>query len=303
MDAVVDLPRLTPLTRRPGVVICRSADGREYVRILARGSGAPGTVGPTTRMYAASLAKQVIGILVAQQCASGVLSPRDPVHELLPQWPSWAHDVTVSHLLHHTSGLPPLDHRAARWSNTDVLAALRGSPGMVSEPGSGFAYSNIGYICLAEIVALVSRIPVHAVAYGLFDVLGMSSSTLDDRERAIPHHTTPPRTVGDGGFWTSAEDLLRWNDAMNSRVLGESIHRYAETPGRLNDGSLLDYAWGVRVLGTDRRRIISHGGAWPTWTAKSVRRPDAGTSVVLLSASDETDATTDLCLTLLDRLG
>lgn len=302
MAEVVELPRLAPLMRHPGVVACRSADGRLYVRAFGRGGGTSAVL-PGTRMYAASLAKQVIGILIAQQCAHGALAPGLLVRDLLPEWPSWAHGVTVAHLLHHTSGLPPLEPRPDVWSNTEVLTALKGAPGAVARPGVSFAYSNIGFICLAEILTQVCHRPVSVLASDLFADLGMSSSTLAPSDRVTPDHIAPPRTLGDGGFWTSAVDLLRWNDAMNSRALGEIVHQHAETCGHLDDGTQLDYAWGVRVLGTDRRRVVSHGGSWPTWTAKCVRRPDVGSSVALLSASDETDAATDLCLTLLDRLG
>lgn len=254
-------------------------------------------------MYAASLAKQVIGILIAQQCARGALAPAVLVRDLLPEWPSWGHGVTVTHLLHHTSGLPPLEPRSDAWSNTEVLTALRGAPGAVAPPGVTFSYSNIGFICLAEILTQICHRPVSVLASDLFAELGMWSSTLDLNDHVTPDHIPPPRTLGDGGFWTTAVDLLRWNDAMNTQVLGEIVHQYTETRGELDDGTLLDYAWGIRVLGKDRRRIISHGGSWPTWTAKCVRRPEVRTSVALLSSSDEADAATDLCLTLLDRLG
>lgn len=253
MADITGLPRLASLIRSPGVVACRSADGRTLSRTFGHSDAVTSPVLPDSQMYGASLSKQVTGILVAQQCAQGALSPEAHVRDLLPEWPSWARDVTVAHLLHHMSGLPRLAHRSETWSNADVLAALREASGMATRPGSTFAYDNNGYVCLAEILSAVSRRPIQLLASELFTELGMSTSVLGSARHHPSGHVPPPRTVGDGG--------------------------------------------------TGRRRIISHGGSWPTWTAKSVRRPGVSTSVVLLSASDEADAATDLCLLVLDRLG
>ena len=56
-----------------------------------------------------------------------------------------------------------------------------------------------------------------------------------------------------------------------------------ETVGRLNDGSALDYAWGVRFTSTTVGRQVSHGGSWAGWLAKTVRFPHQGVAVAVLS--------------------
>ena len=112
----------------------------------------------------------------------------------------------------------------------------------------------------------------------------------------------PPGTVGDGGLWLSARDLDLWNAAMNRRALGSAVHALAEQTGRLDDGTSLDYAWGIRVFQRAGRRTISHGGSWPTWSAKAIRQPDHGVSVAILSTTDDAEAVTAAALALADEL-
>jgi hypothetical protein len=69
-------------------------------------------------------------------------------------------------------------------------------------------------------------------------------------------------------------DLLRWNDALLEDRLG--ITTTVHSPGALADGTLLDYAWGVRVSHESGTRIESHGGSWEGSTAKLVRLPELG---------------------------
>jgi len=99
----------------------------------------------------------------------------------------------------------------------------------------------------------------------------------------LPESSRPPAalSLGDGGLWTTVRDLLRWNDAL--RVDRFGISDVLHTTGRLDDGSPLDYAWGVRVIDRGSDRIQSHGGSWGETAAKLVRLPDRGASLASLA--------------------
>ncbi len=112
----------------------------------------------------------------------------------------------------------------------------------------------------------------------------------------------PPGTVGDGGWWTTVADLLRWLRAMNARALGDGVAQIMETPGRLDDGTPLSYAWGVTVSTRAGGRTFTHGGNWPGWSAKTVRQPGRGTAVAVLSCSGDVDRVSGTALALADRL-
>jgi len=89
---------------------------------------------------------------------------------------------------------------------------------------------------------------------------------------------------------------------MNGLALGSAVHALAEEPGELDDGSPLDYAWGVRIFEHAGRRTVSHGGSWPTWSAKTIRQPDVGVSVAILTTSEDAETVTAFALALADRL-
>ena len=160
-------------------------------------------------------------------------------------------------------------------------ATASGAPGFVCSgrlpagEAVAFQYSNTGYVCLAEIVRRIGGAALGDLArHRVFGPLGMTGSRLGGPPAARhPGLPAPPGTVGDGGWWTTAADLLRWLRAMNARTLGEEVTRILETPGRLDDGTPLSYAWGVAVSIRAGGVTFTHGGNWPGWSAKTVRQP------------------------------
>jgi CubicO group peptidase (beta-lactamase class C family) len=301
-EAVSGILRSNQLDRSPGALTACASDGAGIV-VCFGGPDAAGLVTSSTVMYAASLAKQVIGLLLSQHVESGDLDPEQALSHYVEGLPGWADDVRVRHLVHHTAGLPPVQDLSLTSGNEGVLRSLADSSGPTTRPGATYAYSNVGYVCLAEVLTRVGGQPVEELAQrALFGPLGMASTALARSGPVRTGHAPPPATLGDGGLWTTAEDLLRWNDAMNSERFGHAVHARCETPGTLDDGTPLDYAWGVRVLRLRGRRTLSHGGSWPTWSAKAVRQPEQQTSVAILSASDDADAVTNSALAVIEEL-
>jgi CubicO group peptidase (beta-lactamase class C family) len=201
-----------------------------------------------------------------------------------------------------TVGLPATEER--HLDNPLVLHALRRLPAPDRPPGKAFVYSNTGYVVLAELLRVITGTSLPDLARTqLFTPLRMSASRLSTTpERAVPEETWPPRTLGDGGLWTSASDLLTWLDDLNHHRLGAELSRLVQTPGRLDDGTPLEYAWGITarpdLLGTS----YSHGGNWPGWSAKTIRRPATGTAVALLTTSDDVQAVSQAAVAVHDRL-
>jgi hypothetical protein len=60
----------------------------------------------------------------------------------------------------------------------------------------------------------------------------------------------------------------------------------------------VDYAWGVRVTPAPYGRVITHGGSWPGWLAKTVRVPERQVAVAILSVGAEERAVSDTGLRL-----
>ena len=166
----------------------------------------------------------------------------------------------------------------------------------MSAPGTEHRYSNAGYVCLGLVLERTAGQGLAELAQErLFTPLGMAGSRFWSGPVAHPPGAVPldeafpaPLSLGDGGLWSSAADLLRWNLALSRDELGVST--LVQTPGHLDDGTPLEYAWGVGVREHAGRRVYRHGGRWAGLCAQLVRAPRSGALVVLALDDDENRA-------------
>jgi CubicO group peptidase (beta-lactamase class C family) len=140
---------------------------RQGQRLYGRGWGLAdherGTVfTPDTPSDGGSLAKTFTAAGLWWLAQEGRVSMTQPVRELVPAYP---HDgVTVAHLLAHSAGLAPgyesfdRDFQPGEVRTTEALLALAGraAPAPTFAPGTGFAYSDLGYDAAALVIERVS---------------------------------------------------------------------------------------------------------------------------------------------------
>ena len=146
----------------------------ERGRVLWQGQAGLGVLQPATPITAettfhiGSVSKQFTALAAALLAEDGRLSLDDTVAEHLDGYPDWAEQVTLSQLIHHTSGIPEviklmslrgteLDTKASR---EDLLEAIREVKTLDFEPGSQWAYSNSNYLLLGLIVEQTSGRPL-----------------------------------------------------------------------------------------------------------------------------------------------
>ncbi len=282
---------------------------RGVSEVVCRGGYAGTRVHPASEFYGASVTKQMLGILLARAVIDGALQPIDRVSRWLPELSAQTGFVQVQHLIHHTSGLADVVEFSDGdpSSNTDVIERFqRFRPTARAAPGTRYSYNNTGYVLLAECLSRSLDRPIaDLAATTLFGPLTMNHTRLGGPPVEVPGCRNPPGTIGDGGLWVSIDDLLRWLEACNARAFGAEVHRLAETTTQLTDGSPVDYAWGVRITPTSHGRVVSHGGSWSTWQAKTVRIPERSIAVAVLgvgaTASSVSDAGTGLATALAAR--
>lgn len=201
--------------------------------------------------------------------------------------------VTLRHLLHHTSGVPDymaLAKRHGTLATTDLVDTrtvldllTRHRPPLAFRPGHRFAYSNTGYVLLADVVARVSGQPFGAfLAQHVFGPLGMTDSAVVTRRsadsparrvygfrRAWGVFGGPRRphdlgvwdgVVGDGGVYASAHDLWVWHHALASgRLVRPEAYAEAYRSGTLADGTATGYGFGWLV---QEGVSAEHAGGW-----------------------------------------
>jgi len=285
--------------------------GRTPVFVAQGLSGAGQRVSPVTLAYAASLSKQITAACAAILVREANLDMDTTLKSWLPELPAWAHTIRLRNLLYHTAALPDDEVDSTLGSTADrttpaVLAALSQIPVLTSRPGTTYTYSNAGYICLAAVVERAAGESLDAFAESrIFAPLGMSSTCYWPGPAPAPPGATPlgaphpaPLSLGDGGVWSTAQDLLRWAQALNVDELG--ISRLMETPGSLDDGTPVDYAWGMGIRSHGGYRVYRHGGGWPSLRALLARVPELNVSLVVMALADDSERRVDLAATMLD---
>jgi CubicO group peptidase (beta-lactamase class C family) len=269
----------------------------------------------TTLIYAASLSKQMTAACAALLVQRGVLDMDAALSHWLPELPAWADTVRLRHLVYHTAALPDAGIDAAMTTAGDIDRSTQGVidtlsrfPTLDREPGTDYVYSGAGYVCLAVVVQRAAGQPLPDFARRhLFGPLKMADTCYWPGPGPAPPRAAPlacahpaPLSLGDGGVWSTAEDLLRWSQALNTDQLG--ISGLLQTQGRLDDGTLLDYAWGVGVRSHAGHRVYRHGGGWPGVRALLARVPDLDLSLVTVALADDTERRVPLTDSLLDLL-
>ncbi|CAN5761825.1 hypothetical protein BH23GEM3_BH23GEM3_00650 [soil metagenome] len=263
---------------------------------------------PRTAFYAASVSKQFAAASIGLLVLRGQLSLDADVRDLVPEVPDYGTPITVRHLLHHTSGLR--DYLSlqpiAGWpedmllTEGDFLALVGRQKGLNFVPGTRYLYSNTGYVLLSLIVRKISGLSLREfAAKELFTPLGMTSTVFrDDHTTPVPRRATAyePRAdggvrtripgfdvVGDGGLFTTVEDLAKWNPvALEVALDAPGLSAFMVTPGRLASGDTLDYAMGLSFDTYRGLPIVRHGGRYGGYRAEFTVVPSADVTIAIL---------------------
>lgn len=105
-----------------------------------------GTAAPTTRFNVFSATKALIGGVVWQLIGEGRLSTGTRAIELIPGFgtrgrtPEWMAEVTLEHLLTHTSGFPYAPLGPPKWHSREQRLEVFSRWFANAEPGSSFVY-------------------------------------------------------------------------------------------------------------------------------------------------------------------
>jgi hypothetical protein len=189
------------------------------------------------------------------------------------------------------------------YSDEEVIEMLARQKGLNFKPGEEFLYSNTGYYLLGVIVKRVSGLSLRQFAKeNIFKPLGMVHTHFhDDHTEVVQHRAmgysprqgsgfridmTTQDLVGDGGVFTSIEDLFLWDQNMYHNRLGRGdaeLIRQVLTPGKLNNGEELNYAFGLEVGDYRGLKMVSHSGGYVGFRAEMIRFPEQRVSVICLA--------------------
>ena len=146
-------------------------------------------VSSTDKHYLASVTKPMTAEIVLQLAASGSFNLSDRISAHLEHLPGYMNEITVDHLLNHTSGIPDyyeyLDWAAPQIDNEYVLQLLTDNvDSLAFRPGSEFGYSNANYILLAMLIEKVTQQSyAHVMEQEIFDKYNMRHAHVSFDER------------------------------------------------------------------------------------------------------------------------
>lgn len=285
----------------PGVSLA-VVRGGDVVHVAGHGwsdieRGEPAT--PQTIYYLASLSKAQTGMGAAVLAVEGSLDLDDPLTRYFPnlRFPpplAPAESTTVRDLLSHSprflnSGVNFYTTFVGRYADDDLVRVLSD----YSSPNDGFAYSNMSYALVSEVLERAGGGAWQDVlATTVFGPLGMESTTayasrLPVRGVATPYIRTergyepqPPlktdgKITGAGGFFSTAEDLARYVLAnLNGgrvdgrQVLPAAAVREAQRPqatlsARFFEFDRRAYGLGLYIADYDGDTLIHHFGGIP----------------------------------------
>jgi len=261
---------------------------------------------PQSRVYMASVSKQVTAMALLLLAEDGRLKLDDPVRKFIPELPPYTEKITIAQLLNHTSGLRDYfilgalsgfgqDHV---YTEDDVLNLLSRQGGLNFEPGSEFLYSNSGYVLASIIVKRVSGKRLDDFARErIFAPLGMDSSRFQhDHTAPIPEKASgyAPRgegwaeansyldVTGDGGLYSTVSDMLKWLSNLDQGAVGARAVSLMRASARLNDGSSSGYGMGLSTAGYRGLEVVEHGGALAGYRTEDWWFPKQKLGVVVL---------------------
>ena len=287
-------------THAAGIVAAVLRTGRDPVVVVDGVSNAARRtpLGRDALLAVGSITKELTAAAVMQLVEAGRLSLDDSVQRWLPAFESDGRRVTVRELLTHTSGL----HGSLR---PDTNGAIQ-RPVFDFTPGSGWAYSNAGYLLLGRIVERASGMSWgEYVRTRLAPRAGlrrtMPGTTALDRlagEVADGHRVLGgapvPIARGDldapftaGGLYATAKDVARWADALvHGRVVAPATYALMTSSTRLRDGLVVPYGLGVMLSALGEHAEHMHEGDIAGFSAGVASYPDASLTVAVLSNTE-----------------
>ena len=254
-----------------------------------------------TKFRIGSITKQFTAACILLLEERGKLKIDDRIKQHYPDAPTAWDDITLHHLLTHTSGIPNLTNdpdfqRRKRFATAldNTIAAFREKP-LDFKPGERMSYSNSGYLLLGFVIEKLSGLTyAQFVQQNVFTPLGMKDSGYDSDveviERRADGYSAANGTFKNadyvnmsiphaaGALYATTEDLLKWNRGLyGNKVLDAASLRKMTTPFKEN------YALGLYVGEEGGRKFFQHTGGIEGFNAILTYYPDSLVTIVVLS--------------------
>lgn len=239
-----------------------------------------------------SISKQITAVLILRALDQGNLNLETPIRAYLPDLKQkWADTVTIHHLLNHTSGIVDIDSALA------------------FPVGTQFAYSNLGYKLLGDILEKTSGKTLEKSVNELFKFCKMANSFYPneakqkivvkaysrekDKSMQFEKNTFANNYAAAGLFISTPLDLVKWNEFLhNGKLLKPESYQKMTTPSATRDHTLwgkVGYGYGLQIQKKGHLMEMGHSGYVAGFVSNNFYYPEGKTSVIVLENIDWKD--------------
>ncbi|WP_246858765.1 serine hydrolase [Chitinophaga sp. XS-30] len=255
----------------------------------------------------ASISKTFTGMAVLSLVEKGKLGLDDPLQKFFPDFPYLG--ITVSMLLNHRSGLPNylyfcdslIKDRSIFLTNEEVIRLMtEHKPPAQYQPDRHFNYCNTNYLLLATIIEKASgQKYADYLQQTFFTPLEMTGTfVMDPAQAPRPHQTIShlfswkaepdnafDGVTGDKGIYSTARDMLKWDQAIYSgNLFKPETLKAAFTPYSHEKPGIRNYGFGWRLMAypDSTKNIVYHNGWWHGNNTVFYRFVEDSTTLIIL---------------------
>ncbi len=265
-----------------------------------------------TKFRIASVTKQFTAVAILLLSEQGKLSIDDRLGKYLPDFPK-ATDVSIRHLLNHTSGIYNYTNDSEFMS--DPLKAYSQAEMLTKisnykydfKPGEEHRYSNSNYYLLGYIIEKASGLSyAQFLQQAIFEPLAMNDSGIyvnnikydneangrmlvDANEIAGAPDTHSSQPSAAGNIYSTVNDLFIWNKALHGgQFLSSHSYQALSAPAALLGGKVFNsngqsYGFGIGLLDYQNEKVLLHGGGIHGFSSMLAGIPSKGVTYITLS--------------------
>lgn len=275
--------------------------------VLAKGYGLANVehqvpVKPETIFQSGSVGKQFTATAVMMLVEEGRVGLDDKISKYFGEVPESWKNITVRHLLTHTSGLPddyPDEDYRRDFTEGELLKRAETFP-LEFQPGEKWLYSNVAYKLLGVLISKVTgRFYGAFLQERIFKPLGMTTARIISEADIVPNRAAGYRlekgelknqswvsptmnATADSPLYLTVYDMAKWDAALDGeKLLKKASLEQMWTPVRVNDGKPYSYGFGWFLGEVNGHPMIEHGGAWQGFTSFVVRYPADRLTVIV----------------------
>jgi len=306
-------PSLSILVVDHGKVVYKKSFGYANINTLEKAN-------TNTNYRLASITKMFTAMCAMILKDRGLLDYDTKVSDILKDFPKYGKDITVRNLITHMSGLRDyydlVDLLNENFDennqllDSDVYEIVKRADSTYFPPGSTYKYSDTGYTVLGLVVEKVSGMELSDfMNENIFKPLKMYNTvaydkTLDIKIKNKAYGTEPTGTqyiikdqsyssavLGDGGVYSSVEDLYKWNQALYSDILvREDTLKEAYAPPRYLNSLYNNYNFGWFFRKNGRGELEQyHNGSTQGFSTYYLRIPEQKSTIIVLSNKNYDD--------------